>query len=92
MYICVSTPILSRNVRYLRMLSGMSWKTLGILTGISHNTVKKLEEAETVQIEMSYLLRMCDIFELTMDLLLQSDLEQEKYLLPFYGDEEILIT
>ncbi len=63
------------NLQHLRVAKGMTQEQLAMLLGVSRQAVTKWE-SERAYPEMDKLLKMCQIFECTLDELVQGDLTQ----------------
>ena len=63
------------NLQHLRAAKGMTQEQLAMLLGVSRQAVTKWE-SERAYPEMDKLLKMCQIFECTLDELVQGDLTQ----------------
>ena len=65
------------NLQHLRATRNMTQEQLAMLVGVSRQSVTKWE-AERSYPEMDKLLRICEIFDCTIDELVQGDLTQRE--------------
>ena len=79
------SPSFGKNIRYLRTLSRLSQKSLGLLIGVTLAEIKKLENAVgIVHLDSNVLMRILQVFGIALSDLVDRDLEEEGYQLPWY--------
>jgi len=82
------SPQFGKNIRYLRTLSNLSQKSLGILVGVAPVEIKVLEHAVgVVHLDAGVLLRLSEIFGLEIADLMDRDLCLENYQFPEYKQD-----
>ena len=79
------SPQFGKNIRYLRTLSKLSQKSLGILVGAAATEIKVLEHAVGfVHMDANVLLRLGAVFGMELSDLMDRDLQGENYRFPEY--------
>ena len=81
-------PQFGKNIRYLRTLSKLSQKSLGILIGVAPFEIRVLENAVgVVHLDSIVLLRLTAVFGMEIADLMDRDLRSENYQFPQYQFE-----
>ena len=82
------SPRFGKNIQYLRTLSKLSQKSLGILIGVAPIEIKVLENAAgVVHLDATVFLRLVAVFGLEIPELMDRDLCSENYQFPRYQYE-----
>ena len=78
-------PLFGGNIRYLRMLCGLSQRSLVKLVGVSAREIKKLEDASgTVHVDYRIFVRLLAVFGVDATVATERDLQKENYMLRVY--------
>ena len=82
------SPQFGKNIRYLRTLSKLSQKSLGILVGVAAVEIRVLEHAVgVVHLDAKVLIRLTEVFGLEISDLMDRDLQAQNYQFPEYQYE-----
>ena len=82
------SPQFGKNIRYLRTLSKLSRKSLGLLIGVAPIEIRVLENAVgVVHLDATVFLRLREVFGLEIPDLMDRDLRSENYQFPQYQYE-----